>query len=142
MVVALPVADLVAGVPRAFRDLAFLLNLGWDDVLAHPAREVEIEDVAVEAIEVGRTAALVVGGRLTEELAGAPVVAGVRNARAAGRVLALWPREGRCAHALGALVDGDAGATVQAVQVPAGARIIFTGGPDETLGGPEQGGEG
>ena len=134
MVVAFPVADLVAGIPRANCNLALLLNFGWDDILPDPTLEIEVEDVAVEAVEVGRAVAPVVGGGIAEELAGAPVVAGVGCAGAAGRVLALGTREGRRAHALGALVDGDAGATIQAVQVPTGAGVVLAGGTHESLG--------
>jgi len=134
MVVAFPIADLVAGVARANGNLALLLNFGWDDILPDATLEIEVEDVAVEAVEVGRAVAPVVGGGIAEELAGAPVVAGVGGAGAAGRVLALGTREGRRAHALGALVDGDASATVQAVQVPTGAGVVLAGGTHESLG--------
>lgn len=134
MVVALAVADLVAGIAGANRDLALLLDFGWDDVLPEATLEIEVEDVAVEAVEVGGAVAVVIGGSVAEELAGAPVVAGVGGAGAAGRVLALGPREGRRAHALGALVDGDAGAAVQAVQIPAGSGVVLAGGTHEALG--------
>lgn len=140
MVVAFPIADLVAGVPRAHGDLALLLDFGGDDVLPDATLEVEVEDVAVEAVEVGGAVAAVVGGGVAEELAGAPVVAGVGGAGAAGWVLALRAREGRRAHALGALVDGDAGATVQAVQVPTGAGVVLAGGTHESLRKARQGG--
>lgn len=134
MVVAFPIADLVAGVARAHRDLTLLLDFGGDDVLPDPALEIEVQDVAVEAVEVGRAVAAVEGGGIAEELAGAAVVAGVGGAGAAGRVLALGAGEGWCTHALGALVDGDAGAAVQAVQVPARAGVVLTGGTHESLG--------
>lgn len=134
VIVAFPITDLVASVARAHGDLTLLLDFGRDDVLPDAALEVEVEDVAVEAIEVGGAVAAVVGGGIAEELAGAPVVAGVGGAGAAGWVLALGAREGRRAHALGALVDGDAGATVQAVQVPTGAGVVLAGGTHESLG--------
>lgn len=140
VVVAFPVADLVAGIPRAHGDLALLLDFGGDDVLPDATLEVEVQDVAVEAVEVGGAVAAVVGGGVAEELAGAPVVAGVGGAGAAGWVLALGACEGRCAHALGALVDGDAGATVQAVQVPTGAGVVLAGGTHESLRKAQQGG--
>lgn len=134
MVIAFPITDLVAGITRANCDLTLLLNFGWDDILPDPTLEIKVKDVAVEAVKVGRAVAAVVGGGIAEELAGAPVVAGVGCAGAAGWVLALRTREGRRAHALGALVDGNAGATIQAVQVPTGAGVVLAGGTHEALG--------
>lgn len=140
VVVALPIADLIACIARTNSDLTLLLNFGWDDVLPEAAWEIEVEDVAVEAVEVGGAVAVVVRGGIAEELAGAPVVAGVGDAGAAGWVLALRAREGCCTHALGALVHGDAGATIQAVQGPAGVGVVLAGGTHKALGRGQQGG--
>lgn len=140
MVVALPITDLIASIARTNGDLTLLLDFGWDDVLPEAALEIKVEDVAVEAVEVGGAVAVVVRGGVAEELAGAPVVAGVGDAGAAGRVLALGAREGRCAHTLGALVHGDAGATVQAVQGPAGVGVVLTSGTHKALGRGQHGG--
>lgn len=133
VVVAAHVAVLVVLALLALRDLAGHLHLGRRrDVVAEPPHEFVVQDVAAEAVEVGRADALVVR-RLGDVLARAAVVAGVGVAGRVGGILALGPREGRRAQTLGALVAGDAGASISAVEVAAGLGVVLTRGAGKTL---------
>lgn len=133
VVVALGVAELVARLAGAARDLALLLGGGGGDVLPPAPWEGQVQDVAVEPIEAGGAEALVMG-RLLGKLAGAPVVAGAGVAGAAGGELAGGAREARQAQALrGAPGAGGAAPAIQAAEGPAAAGVIFTSSPFKAL---------
>lgn len=108
VVIADSVTDLVALALLTLWVLTTLRDLrGWGDVYAHPARELVIQDVAPEPVEVGGAGTLVEGG-LLEELAGATVVAGVGIAGAVDGILALRAGELRRADASGGIRAIDA----------------------------------
>ena len=136
VVVAQHVAEVVGLVLLALRDPALHLALGRRrrDVVAEPALEAVVQDVAAEAVEV-RGADAVVVRRLGGVLARAAVVAGVGVTGAVGGVLALGPGERRRAQTLGALVAGDAGAAVATVKAAAGLGVVLARGAGEALTG-------
>lgn len=116
MVVAQRVTDVVARPLVALRDLAAHLYLGWwCDVPAEPTGKGVIKDVAEQAIEVVRAAA-VEEGCIGGSLASAPVVAVVDITGAVRGSLALRAGKSCGAQATRAQVARDTGATISAVE--------------------------
>lgn len=133
VVVAQRVADVVPGPLVTLRNLAAHLHLRrGDDVPAEAPHEGVVQDVAQQAVEVDRAAALE-EGRVRGGLARAAVVAGVGDAEAVGGGLALGPSEGGGAEAAGAQVARHTGTAISAIQTPAGARVVLTGRAGEAL---------
>lgn len=133
MVVAQHVAELVVLRLLALRDVALNLHLcGRRDVVAQPSREVVIQDVASEAVEVCRADA-VVERLLGHVFTRASVIAGVGIAQAVSVILTLGPGECCRAHTLGTLAAGDAGASVATVEAAACLGIILAGGASKAL---------
>lgn len=133
MVVAQHVAELVVLCLLALRDVALNLHLcGRRDIMAQPSREVVIQDVASQAVEVCR-ADTVVERLLCRVFARASVIAGVGIAQAVSAILTLGPGECCRAHTPGTLAAGDAGASVATVEAAACLGIILAGGAGKAL---------
>lgn len=133
MVVAQHVAELVVLRLLTLRDVALNLHLcGRRDVVAQPSREVVIQDVASEAVEVCGADA-VVERLLGHVFARASVIAGVGIAEAVSAILTLGPGECCRAHTLGTLAAGDAGASVATVEAATCLGIVLTGGASKAL---------
>lgn len=95
VVVAQRVADVVPCPFVTLRNLAAHLHFRrWSDVSAKTSCKGVIEDVAQQAVEIARAAALE-ERHVLGDLACATVVAGIGDAEAVGGSLALRPSEGR-----------------------------------------------